>query len=43
MPKFRKTNDTVPRKHADRLKDRQKDEDRQILFFMILLIMEIVT
>ena len=40
---FEKTNDTVPRKHADRLKDRQKDEDGQILFFMILVINEIVT
>ena len=38
-----KTNDTVPRKHTDRLKDRQKDEDGQILFFMILVINEIVT
>ena len=38
-----RTNDTVPRKHADRLNNRQKDEDGQILFFMILVINEIVT
>ena len=38
-----KTNDTVPRKHADRLKDRRTDEDGQILFFIILVINEIVT
>ena len=39
MPKFRKTNDTIPRKHSDRWKDGWKDrwKDGETLFHKTLL------